>query len=522
MSRQSRVFIVIVVLFLSAVACVRQSPGPVIIITATPPDPIGVQTRTPGTLPADDADTVPAQSSTLIVPTLDPLRSNTPEALPDTYVVQPGDFLSSIADRFGATVEALMETNGIEDAELIAVGQVLRLPATSSVYSPAVKILPDSELVRGPATANFDIIGYVAGLPGFLRDYTEEVDGEVIPAAEIVRRVAYDYSVNPRVLLALIEYRSGWLFDPEPRAATLVYPLGYAQLGYEGLERQLAWTANRLNEAYYGYRVRGELWFTFGDGVRVLYGDGLNAGTVAVQYFLSRNRAYSAWLPEVGPTGFYGLYVGLFGDPFAQAVEPLLPADLTQPELGLPWPAGELWYYTGGPHGSYGTGSAWGALDFAPPGDEDTTGCFIAPQWATAATAGLIARSERGYVILDLDGDGDETTGWVLVYLHLAAQDRMPAGVVVQAGDVLGHPSCEGGVSNATHLHITRRYNGEWIEAQCHQCAPNVPSVPFVMGGWTVQGWEGQEYQGSMVNGEEYRQAEQGRDTPINELIWDK
>jgi hypothetical protein len=50
----------------------------------------------------------------------------------------------------------------------------------------------------------------------------------------VVRRVADDFSVNPRLLLALLEYRAGWLFDPEPDAASLVYPLGYVQLGYEG------------------------------------------------------------------------------------------------------------------------------------------------------------------------------------------------------------------------------------------------------------------------------------------------
>jgi len=133
---------------------------------------------------------------------------------------------------------------------------------------------------------------------------------------------------------------------------------------------------------------------------------------------------------------------------------------------------------------------------------------------------GVVARSERGFVILDLDGDGDETTGWTIVYLHLATEGRMPAGIRVRAGDPLGHASCEGGVSTATHLHIARRYNGEWIPATCHHCAPGVPSVPFVLGGWTVEGWEGQEYQGSMVKGETYRQAEQGRDTPINEIRW--
>jgi hypothetical protein len=35
----------------------------------------------------------------------------------------------------------------------------------------------------------------------------------------------------------------------------------------------------------------------------------------------------------------------------------------------------------------------------------------------------------------------------------------------VKTGDRIGHPSCEGGAANATHVHIARRYNGEWIPA---------------------------------------------------------
>lgn len=523
MHRLIRVFVLPVVLILAGVACVRQQPGPVIIVTATSPAPLGIQTQAAqdGGVPSAATPAVVPQPPGLIVPTPDaPRNGQTPQALPDSYVVQAGDTLSAVAEQYGTTVEQLMSANSITNASLIAVGQVLRLPETTDVFGPAFKIVPDSELVLGPSAAGFDIAGYVASMPGYVREYRDRVGTELIDAAEIVRRVAYDFSVNPRLLLALLEYRAGWLFNAAPGEDTLVYPMGYAQLGYEGLYKQLEWAANRLNEAYYGWRVRDVLWFTFPDGIRVNYGGGLNAGTVAVQYFLSRSTTYSAWQQAVGPEGLYSVYVSLFGDPFAYAVEPLLPPDMVQPALLLPFPAGELWYYTGGPHGAYAAGSAWAAVDFAPPGDENTAGCFVAPQAATSVANGVIARSERGFVVLDLDGDGNEATGWTVVYLHLATEGRIAAGTRVLAGEPLGYPSCEGGVSLATHLHIARRYNGEWIPATCHHCAPGIPSMPFVMGGWTVIGWEGQEYQGAMVLGDEYRQAEQGRDTPINEIRW--
>jgi len=132
----------------------------------------------------------------------------------------------------------------------------------------------------------------------------------------------------------------------------------------------------------------------------------------------------------------------------------------------------------------------------------------------------VIARTDEGTVILDLDGDGDESTGWTILYLHMAAQDRIAEGVAVSTGDRIGRPSCEGGFSNGTHMHIARRYNGEWIPAYCENCPPGQPRPPFVLDGWTVVGLVGQEYQGYMMKGNDRRIAEQGRLITENRVSW--
>jgi hypothetical protein len=54
----------------------------------------------------------------------------------------------------------------------------------------------------------------------------------------------------------------------------------------------------------------------------------------------------------------------------------------------------------------------------------------------------------------------------------------------------LGHPSCEGGSSTGTHLHIVRKYNGEWIAAS--------GVLAFDLEGWIVEG-TGMPYQGTMI-----------------------
>ncbi|MFQ5381781.1 MAG: LysM peptidoglycan-binding domain-containing protein [Dehalococcoidia bacterium] len=67
-----------------------------------------------------------ATSTPTSAPTVAP--SPTPTVGPSTYVVEEGDSLSIIADRFGTTVEELLALNDIEDQNLIFVGQEIKLP----------------------------------------------------------------------------------------------------------------------------------------------------------------------------------------------------------------------------------------------------------------------------------------------------------------------------------------------------------------------------------------------------------
>ena len=57
-------------------------------------------------------------------------------------------------------------------------------------------------------------------------------------------------------------------------------------------------------------------------------------------------------------------------------------------------------------------------------------------------------------------------------------QDKIQAGQLVETGDRLGHPSCEGGESTGSHIHIARKYNGEWMTAD--------GPIPFILSGWQV------------------------------------
>ncbi|NWF71368.1 MAG: LysM peptidoglycan-binding domain-containing protein [Chloroflexi bacterium] len=520
-----------VLLILSA--CSRSQPQ-VIVITATfPSAPLpGVTSeviqQNPGFVPMPTASLPPLNLSPVpevvaFAPTPDPTRPVTDASVARQYVVQPGDTLTGIAAAYGVSMSELLSFNQLVDPNVLEVGQIIILPEPPEQQTSAFKILPDGRLVRGPGSAQFDVLAYVAQMPGYIRTAFDTMDDELVSAGEIVRRVSLYFSVDARVLLALLEFRAGWLSNPAPREDLRQYPLGVAEYppGTErtGLYRQLSWAANELNRGYYGWKIGSLTTVEFGEGLRFLYAPTLNAGTVAVQRFFSLTDDLNAWMQNVGQNGFYRTYYAYFGDPFAGAFEPLVPFDLQQPLLTLPFPSGQTWFYTGGPHGGWGAGSAWAAIDFAPP-DEPRGACYVSDNYATAVAPGVIARSDDGAVLLDLDGDGDESTGWTILYLHMAREGRVAQGTLVQTGDPIGRPSCEGGFSNATHMHIARRYNGEWIPAYCNDCNPSNPRPQFVMSGWAVVGFANQEYQGYMTRNGERRDALQGRLSTDNNVSW--
>ena len=207
--------------------------------------------------------------------------------------------------------------------------------------------------------------------------------------------------------------------------------------------------------------------------------------------------------------GLLDVYRTFFGDPFRYAIEPLIPPDLAQPEMALPWGAGDMWYLTSGPHGGWGSQSAWAALDFAPA--SDVLGCHPSPEWVRAVSPGRVLRSENGEVLVDMDDDYFEGTGWAVLYMHIVSDERVPADTWLETGDKIGHPSCEGGFSDGTHLHVARRYNGRWIEAE--------GPIPFVMDGWSPISF-GVEYDGALIKGDLTREAwGQGHNPELNGIV---
>jgi len=433
---------------------------------------------------------------------------------PTRYYTQSGDTLESVAAHFGVQPDEIISPSPLPKNGLLAPKQLLVLPPRYSLPSPhhvvidGTILMPDSEVVNGPSAVEFDVDEYLKKAGGYLGKHREYLGTTAwTSAADVITRIALENSINPRLLIALIEHECGCVLGDSTGMIGEGYVLGVEQFEYRWLYLQLGWAVNQLSIGYYGWRTGSLTEIPLPNGIIIRPTPDSNAGSVAVLYYFASLAAQKAlqkvpvglrsilgpipiddsWIQAVDPqTGFPALYERMFGSAWERAgtVEPLFPTGLEQPKMELPFEPGYVWSYTSGPHKAWQTENALAALDLAP--STKWSGCVPTESWAVAVADGPVVRSGNGYVIQDLDysdphgqilpSDGKEQTGWAVLYMHIAIEDKVQTGVYLKQGDPIGHPSCEGGPATGTHLHIARKFNGEWIAAD--------GPLPFNLSSW--------------------------------------
>lgn len=297
---------------------------------------------------------------------------------------------------------------------------------------------------------------------------------------DILDRWALDHSINPKVLLALLEYQHGGVitpirvpFDPQATEGSFKWWL------YRVIED--------LNYNYYGWKygdrgapMKGYLLSpeTGSIAVELPAPPDANAGHFAVTRYLGLTVYSEEELKAV-----MGDFASVFQLMFGAIPEDLLTTQPIppQPELLLPWSQSDGGWLYAGPHMGFGTrGTVWAAVDFGPP----EVGCSVSPKSVIASASGVVLRSEDNFVWVDLDEDSNPGTGWVLLYGHMA--EPVPNGTLLQRGDRIGYPSCLGGLATRSHLHFASKYNGEWVPAELLE-----------LSGWRFTS-SAQAYQGTM------------------------
>lgn len=319
------------------------------------------------------------------------------------------------------------------------------------------KLLSDGQFVWGPNVGAFNISAFL-----------ERQDSNLAPYADDVEIWARYSSVNPRVLLAVLQLHHGYVFDlPEDhdaedvRAAIEETAMSLAKAFYEYLH---TWGARRPRFQSQALDVRPAL--VFRDGSALQLDESTPSGTFALAAAIARKTDFSEWLDELyafSPRGFHGVYGALFpsSDPL-DASNDINPASAPSDSLLMfPFPLGARWSF-GGPHSWAGDNTPpFSSMDFFSGGGT----CGAPPNLYSVASASGIADRPYGYScwLEIIHGDG-----WVTSYYHLLDMVDPQSSILAQNASLgtIACETCAGGWATGPHVHWSLKYNGAYVSLE--------------------------------------------------------
>jgi murein DD-endopeptidase MepM/ murein hydrolase activator NlpD len=183
------------------------------------------------------------------------------------------------------------------------------------------------------------IQAYLDTQPGPLKDFRTSVGNREHSFAEILGSQTSLYSINPQVVLALIEQQSGLITQPGTDAERLDWALNFRgeNGNYRGLMTQVRWAIRELHRAQRDFPAGPEL--VYSDASHSPMPAGLNLGGYAVARVLAATTTADGLVAKLegGNDSFVAVFTRLFGDPRVPAetvhsvAEPFLTLPLDRP-----------------------------------------------------------------------------------------------------------------------------------------------------------------------------------------------
>jgi hypothetical protein len=338
-----------------------------------------------------------------------------------------------------------------------SINSIKILPSLVFQLEISSPLLADGQFVWGPNVGDFDIRDYLATIDSPLEPYSDDI--------EIWARYS---SVNPKVLLTVLELQHGYVnslsgdLTPEMIQGTIENTsMDLAVAFYEHLH---TWGTRKSAEDH--IETDSNPVVVFADGSAAKLSPDHSSGTFAIAATLAESTDMTTWLKRVSPHdqgGFTSIFGSLFPetDPLDNSNNinpPSLPAaDFFQ----FPFPLGAIWYF-GGPHSWAGDDTRpFSSMDFYAGGAT----CDAPPNLYTVAAASGSAYRPYGYDCwLEIDHGG----GWTTSYYHL--QNMIdPQGSTLNQNASLGTIACEvcaGGWASGPHVHWTLKYGGAYVSLE--------------------------------------------------------
>ena len=318
--------------------------------------------------------------------------------------------------------------------------------------------------------------------PGPLKSLLITVGDRNMSVAEIIAGQAYLYSLNPKLILALLEYEQGLLSTPNPSDDQLAWALNYhgEDEKWQGLYNQIRWVTRELRRGSRDYMYATELEFK-PETVRNADGEaaqrpvkgpipaGLNPASYALIRTLAQTRTPQEMEQLVRDGSFVSTYTQLFEDPRTPLADlpapaaPFLRSPLPKPIYVTSFFDHEYPYLT--PNGSLVSwlGRREDAISY--DGHDGWDYGLRPPDPILAAAAGTVLwvgnsddgcyTPARGVVI-------DHGNGYRTLYWHLS-EISVELGQAVAAGEQIGIVGSSG-CAFGPHLHFQTQYLGRNVD----------------------------------------------------------